>query len=140
MLPSQLPEQGAEPLLYAAADPGAVPGGYYGPGGRFGLVGPTAPARITRRLRPRRQRPALGHRRTADGGLPARRGVLITGPACPHQDGRSRSSHDGTSGTSASHARGGSGGTTGRRRTGGGGCTGSGSGRAGGSGSGAALS
>jgi len=49
VLPSQLPEQGAEPLLYAAADPGAVPGGYYGPGGRFGLVGPTAPARITRR-------------------------------------------------------------------------------------------
>ncbi|MGW3830268.1 SDR family oxidoreductase [Streptomyces microflavus] len=49
VLPSQLPAQGAEPLLYAAADPGAVPGGYYGPGGRFGLVGPTAPARITRR-------------------------------------------------------------------------------------------
>lgn len=49
VLPSQLPAQGAEPLLYAAADPGAAPGGYYGPGGRFGLVGPTAPARITRR-------------------------------------------------------------------------------------------
>lgn len=49
VLPSQLPEQGAEALLYAAADPGSVPGGYHGPGGRLGLVGPTAPARITRR-------------------------------------------------------------------------------------------
>ncbi|MFD3414818.1 SDR family NAD(P)-dependent oxidoreductase [Streptomyces cyaneofuscatus] len=49
VLPSQLPEQGAEPLLHEAADPAAVPGGYYGPGGRFGLVGPTTPARITRR-------------------------------------------------------------------------------------------
>ncbi|MFE4367415.1 SDR family oxidoreductase [Streptomyces sp. NPDC056835] len=48
-LPSQDVQQGAEPLLYAAADPGAVAGGYYGPGGRFGLVGPTATARITRR-------------------------------------------------------------------------------------------
>ncbi|MET8325964.1 SDR family oxidoreductase [Streptomyces sp. NPDC005181] len=48
-LPSQGVEQGAEPLLYAATDPDAVAGGYYGPGGRFGLVGPTATARITRR-------------------------------------------------------------------------------------------
>jgi len=48
-LPSQLPEQGAEPLLYAAADPDAVNGGYYGPGGRFGLVGPTTIAKVTGR-------------------------------------------------------------------------------------------
>ncbi|MEV6423079.1 SDR family oxidoreductase [Streptomyces sp. NPDC051662] len=48
-LPSQDVQQGAEPLLYAAADPGAVAGGYYGPGRRFGLVGPTTTARITRR-------------------------------------------------------------------------------------------
>ncbi|WP_326810912.1 SDR family oxidoreductase [Streptomyces scopuliridis] len=48
-LPSQDVQQGTEPLLYAAADPGAVAGGYYGPGGRFGLVGPTATARTTRR-------------------------------------------------------------------------------------------
>ena len=40
-LPSQDVAQGAEPLLFAAADPAAVNGGYYGPGGRFGLVGPT---------------------------------------------------------------------------------------------------
>lgn len=46
VLPSQAPREGAEPLLYAAADPGARNGGYYGPGGRFGLVGPTAPARL----------------------------------------------------------------------------------------------
>jgi hypothetical protein len=49
LLPSQGVEQGTEPLLYAATSPDAVPGGYYGPGGRFGLVGPTATARITRR-------------------------------------------------------------------------------------------
>jgi NAD(P)-dependent dehydrogenase (short-subunit alcohol dehydrogenase family) len=39
-LPSQAPEQGAEPLLYAATSADATQGGYYGPGGRFGLVGP----------------------------------------------------------------------------------------------------
>lgn len=49
ILPSQLPERGAEPLLYAATAADVAPGSYYGPGGRFGLVGPTAPARITRR-------------------------------------------------------------------------------------------
>ncbi|MFE6984343.1 SDR family oxidoreductase [Streptomyces griseus] len=49
ILPSQLPEQGAEPLLYAATAADVAPGSYYGPGGRFGLVGPTAPARITGR-------------------------------------------------------------------------------------------
>lgn len=51
ILPSQGVEQGAEPLLYAATSPDAVAAGYYGPGGRFGLVGPTAPARTTRRAR-----------------------------------------------------------------------------------------
>lgn len=49
ILPSQAPEQGAEPLLHAATSPDAVAGGYYGPGGRFGLVGPTTTARIPRR-------------------------------------------------------------------------------------------
>jgi NAD(P)-dependent dehydrogenase (short-subunit alcohol dehydrogenase family) len=48
-LPSQGVEQGAEPLLYAATDPNAVQGGYYGPGGRFGLVGPAVAVRPTRR-------------------------------------------------------------------------------------------
>ncbi|MET4924228.1 SDR family oxidoreductase [Streptomyces sp. PSRA5] len=48
-LPSQEAEQGTEPLLYAATSPDAVAAGYYGPGGRFGLVGPTATARTTRR-------------------------------------------------------------------------------------------
>jgi NAD(P)-dependent dehydrogenase (short-subunit alcohol dehydrogenase family) len=48
-LPSQQVEQGAEPLLYAAASPDATAGGYYGPNGRFGLVGPTGTARITSR-------------------------------------------------------------------------------------------
>ncbi|MEU9787013.1 SDR family oxidoreductase [Streptomyces phaeochromogenes] len=48
-LPKQQVEQGAEPLLYAATSPEATAGAYYGPGGRFGLVGPTAAARITRR-------------------------------------------------------------------------------------------
>jgi NAD(P)-dependent dehydrogenase (short-subunit alcohol dehydrogenase family) len=51
LVPSQLPAQGAEPMLFAAADPRAVEDGYYGPSGRFGLVGPTGPARLTRRMR-----------------------------------------------------------------------------------------
>jgi NAD(P)-dependent dehydrogenase (short-subunit alcohol dehydrogenase family) len=50
-VPSQDVEQGAEPLLYAAADPGAVSGGYYRPGRWFGLVGPTATVRPPRRAR-----------------------------------------------------------------------------------------
>ncbi|MFB4313932.1 hypothetical protein [Actinomadura sp. 21ATH] len=48
-LPSQNPDTGAEPLLYAATGPGAANGGYYGPSGRFKLVGPTGPARLPRR-------------------------------------------------------------------------------------------
>ncbi|WP_330177116.1 SDR family oxidoreductase [Streptomyces sp. NBC_01498] len=50
-LPSQGVEQGTEPLLHAATSPDAVAAGYYGPGGRFGLVGPTAVTRTTRRAR-----------------------------------------------------------------------------------------
>jgi len=50
-LPSQDPEHGTEPLLYAATSPAAVTGGYYGPGGRFGLVGPTTAVRPPRRAR-----------------------------------------------------------------------------------------
>jgi NAD(P)-dependent dehydrogenase (short-subunit alcohol dehydrogenase family) len=50
-VPSQDVEPGAEPLLYAAADPGAVSGGYYRPGRWFGLVGPTATVRPPRRAR-----------------------------------------------------------------------------------------
>ncbi|HEY3750778.1 MAG TPA: SDR family oxidoreductase [Pseudonocardiaceae bacterium] len=49
LLPSQGVEQGAEPLLYAATSPDAVAGGYYGPGGRFGLVGPTTTSKPPRR-------------------------------------------------------------------------------------------
>jgi NAD(P)-dependent dehydrogenase (short-subunit alcohol dehydrogenase family) len=51
VLPSQAPEQGTEPLLYAATSPAAVAGGYYGPGGRFGLVGPTTTVRPPGRAR-----------------------------------------------------------------------------------------
>src|SRR5260221_714980 len=51
MLPSQEVGLGTEPLLYAATSPGAVSGGYYGPGGRFGLVGPTITVRPPRRAR-----------------------------------------------------------------------------------------
>ena len=50
-LPSQEVEQGTEPLLYAASDPGAVNGGYYGPSRWFGLVGPTTTVRPPRRAR-----------------------------------------------------------------------------------------
>jgi hypothetical protein len=45
-LPSQDVGPGTEPLLYAATSPDAVNGGYYGPGGRFGLVGPTTTVRL----------------------------------------------------------------------------------------------
>jgi NAD(P)-dependent dehydrogenase (short-subunit alcohol dehydrogenase family) len=51
MLPSQQVDTGTEPLLYAATSPDAVNGGYYGPGGRFGLVGPTVTVRPPRRAR-----------------------------------------------------------------------------------------
>ena len=51
ILPSQEVGPGAEPLLHAATSPDAAQGGYYGPGGRFGLVGPTATATIPRRAR-----------------------------------------------------------------------------------------
>ncbi|MFH8801039.1 hypothetical protein ACH4F6_15800 [Streptomyces sp. NPDC017936] len=46
IVPSQVPEQGAEPLLYAATSPDAVPGGYYGP--RWSLVGPTRATSLPR--------------------------------------------------------------------------------------------
>jgi len=51
ILPSQDAEHGTEPLLYAATSPAAAAGGYYGPGGRFGLVGPTVAVRPPRRAR-----------------------------------------------------------------------------------------
>ncbi len=50
-LPSQEVGPGTEPLLYAATSPSAVPGGYYGPGGSLGLVGPTTFVRPPRRAR-----------------------------------------------------------------------------------------
>lgn len=46
LLPSQTVEQGAEPLLFAATDPSAVSGAYYGP--RNGLTGPTKRTGIPR--------------------------------------------------------------------------------------------
>ncbi len=51
ILPSQAVGPGTEPLLYAATSPDAVNGGYYGPGGRFRLVGPTTTVRPPRRAR-----------------------------------------------------------------------------------------
>jgi hypothetical protein len=51
LMPSQEVAMGAEPLLYAAADPGAVNGGYYGPSRWFGLVGSSADVRPPRRAR-----------------------------------------------------------------------------------------
>jgi NAD(P)-dependent dehydrogenase (short-subunit alcohol dehydrogenase family) len=50
-LPSQDVGPGTEPLLYAATSPSAVPGGYYGPGRSFGLVGPATFVRPPRRAR-----------------------------------------------------------------------------------------
>jgi NAD(P)-dependent dehydrogenase (short-subunit alcohol dehydrogenase family) len=51
LIPSQEVGPGTEPLLYAATSPDAAPAGYYGPRGWFGLVGPTATARVPRRAR-----------------------------------------------------------------------------------------
>ncbi len=51
LLPSQLPEQGTEPLLYAATSPDARNGGYYGPSGFMELVGETGTARMKRHMR-----------------------------------------------------------------------------------------
>jgi NAD(P)-dependent dehydrogenase (short-subunit alcohol dehydrogenase family) len=50
-LPTQEVGPGTEPLLYAATSPDAVNGGYYGPGGMFGLVGPTTVVRLPRTAR-----------------------------------------------------------------------------------------
>ncbi|MGX9295640.1 SDR family oxidoreductase [Tsukamurella paurometabola] len=50
-LPSQQPEQGAEPLLFAASDPHARNGEYYGPQGRFGLVGAPGVTKKNARMR-----------------------------------------------------------------------------------------
>jgi NAD(P)-dependent dehydrogenase (short-subunit alcohol dehydrogenase family) len=49
VLPHQQPEQGAEPMLFAATSAAATNGGYYGPTGRFGLVGPSGPAKLNKR-------------------------------------------------------------------------------------------
>jgi len=51
VLPHQQPEQGAEPMLFAATSPDAANGGYYGPSGRFGLVGPTGPTKLNKHMR-----------------------------------------------------------------------------------------
>ncbi|MDR6868180.1 NAD(P)-dependent dehydrogenase (short-subunit alcohol dehydrogenase family) [Microbacterium resistens] len=48
---SQEVEQGAEPLLFAASDPTAAQGAYYGPNGLLGMVGPTKRADYPRRAR-----------------------------------------------------------------------------------------
>ena len=50
ILPSQGVEQGAEPLLFAAADPAAEQGAYYGPK-TLALVGPTKKVRLPRSAR-----------------------------------------------------------------------------------------
>jgi NAD(P)-dependent dehydrogenase (short-subunit alcohol dehydrogenase family) len=49
-LPSQDVQQGAEPLLYAATDPSAEQGAYYGPR-HLGLVGPTKRVELPRTAR-----------------------------------------------------------------------------------------
>ena len=69
-LPSQGVEQGTEPLLYAATSPEAVTGGYYGPGGWCGLVGPTVTARPPRGPSTPRPTPACGPRPNASPASP----------------------------------------------------------------------
>jgi hypothetical protein len=50
LLPSQDVQHGAEPLLYAATDPGAEQGAYYGPR-HLALVGPTKRVDLPRTTR-----------------------------------------------------------------------------------------
>jgi NAD(P)-dependent dehydrogenase (short-subunit alcohol dehydrogenase family) len=50
-MPAQEPSQGAEPMLFAATDPAAENGGYYGPTGFLEFTGPTGVARIPARAR-----------------------------------------------------------------------------------------
>ncbi|HEX3962351.1 MAG TPA: SDR family oxidoreductase [Trebonia sp.] len=49
--PAQSVQSGTEPLLYAAASPDAVTGGYYGPKGPFGIAGPAGTAQLPRQAR-----------------------------------------------------------------------------------------
>jgi len=58
LVPQMDVSQGAESLLFAAADPAAERGAYYGPGGFAGLVGPVKRVRLPRSAR-------------RDAGLPA---------------------------------------------------------------------
>lgn len=51
VVPSQDAQRGTEPLLFAAADPEARQGGYYGPDGFGGLVGATKKADLPRSAR-----------------------------------------------------------------------------------------
>ncbi|MFC9689991.1 SDR family oxidoreductase [Kribbella sp. NPDC056951] len=51
LLPSQEVAQGTEPLLFAATSPEAQQGAYYGPSGRFHLVGPAELAKAPKRSR-----------------------------------------------------------------------------------------
>lgn len=51
LMPHQQPEQGTEPMLFAATSPDAANGAYYGPSGRFGLVGPTGPTKLNKHMR-----------------------------------------------------------------------------------------
>lgn len=50
-VPHQQPEQGTEPMLFAATSPDATNGAYYGPSGTFGLVGPTGPTKLNAYMR-----------------------------------------------------------------------------------------
>jgi NAD(P)-dependent dehydrogenase (short-subunit alcohol dehydrogenase family) len=50
-LPSMAPDEGAGPILVAATTQHTEQGAYYGPLGRFGLVGPPGAARLNRRMR-----------------------------------------------------------------------------------------
>ncbi|MET9608494.1 SDR family oxidoreductase [Streptomyces sp. NPDC006512] len=70
-LPKQEVGPGTEPLLYAATSPDAAAGGYYGPGGTFGLVGPSTEARITRRALDRGANARLWDRAEALTGVRA---------------------------------------------------------------------
>jgi NAD(P)-dependent dehydrogenase (short-subunit alcohol dehydrogenase family) len=51
IVPSQEVTQGAEPLIFAAADPTVEQGAYYGPSRAFGLVGPTKKTTLPRSAR-----------------------------------------------------------------------------------------
>ncbi len=69
IFPTQGVEAGSNPILFAATDPRAANGAYYGPGGFLGLVGPTVRIRLPRPARHAAVAAELWHRMEGLAGV-----------------------------------------------------------------------